>query len=124
MVSEKKKSGSPSHKRTKWSPQAKWQPTKVGGRESWGTPTSEDQVDPAKMDMGWTNSIAEVGVSPTWRQGQVSGLVVDVNKSVACPESIDCCGSTWGIGCRVPFSTLTLHTCVLTSDLASKNACA
>ena len=43
-------------------------PTEVGVGESRGAPAQEDQVDPAKMVLGWTNSVAEVGVSPTERQ--------------------------------------------------------
>ena len=44
--------GEPPHRRTKWSSQAKWQPTDVGGGESWGAPAQEEQVDPTKMASG------------------------------------------------------------------------
>ena len=110
MKRKRKKVGEPPHRRTKWSPQAKWRPTNVGGGESRGAPASEDQLDPAKMVLGWTNSVAEVGVSPTERQ--VSDCQDGLSPqqwdlcpsrsgslwSVACPESIDCCGSSHGKG--------------------------
>ena len=106
----------------------------------WGVPNREASV---RCVPRWLSRWFEAGEVPSsWtsvRRGQAGGslaelsgrgtvsgvpqLVVDVTKSVACPESIDCCGSSHGKGTMgdwwsspPPFSKLTLHTRVLTSD--------
>ena len=164
------KVGEPRHRRIKWSPQAKWRPTDVGGGESRGAPRTEGPSwsclrwlqargcprwwrpvsgeTPHRMDVklvvvlrpefpgrpiecsvrakmvakmvsgrgGRPHSEDQVsGALPRWLQagggprqssqaeGQVSGVCHDglwwmSTSSVACPESIDCCGSSHGKG--------------------------